>query len=90
MYVYFLLFYEIDLKASMAYTCPQDLDGFLPHLNKPDTKFRQTLGQDLLNYLAEPSNSIHCQDIGQLIDGLIPWMHSSNYKVGPLFIYLFF
>lgn len=65
----------------MAYNCPYDLDGFLPHLGKADTKFRQTLGQDLLNYLAEPSNSIYCQDIGQLVDGLIPWMQSSNYKV---------
>ncbi|XP_031328724.1 CLIP-associating protein-like isoform X4 [Photinus pyralis] len=65
----------------MAYVCPKDLDGFMPHLPKADTKFRQQLGIDLLAYLDEPSNSIICQDIGQLIDGLIPWMQSSNYKV---------
>ncbi|XP_071053520.1 CLIP-associating protein isoform X4 [Onthophagus taurus] len=65
----------------MAYVCPKDLDGFLPLLSKADTKFRQQVGQDLLSYLAEPSNSILCQDIGQFIDGLIPWMQSSNYKV---------
>ncbi|KAF5301656.1 hypothetical protein FQA39_LY10703 [Lamprigera yunnana] len=65
----------------MAYICPKDLDGFMPHLPKADTKFRQQVGADLLAYLDEPSNSIICQDIGQLIDGLIPWMQSSNYKV---------
>ncbi|XP_017770144.1 PREDICTED: CLIP-associating protein isoform X3 [Nicrophorus vespilloides] len=65
----------------MAYRCPTDLDEFLPHLPKADTKFRQQLGVDLLAFLAEPSNPITCQDIGQLVDGLIPWMQSSNYKV---------
>lgn len=65
----------------MAYSCPKDLDGFLPHLSKPDTKFRQQVGADLIAYLAEPSNSTICHDIGQLIDGLLPWLHSSNYKV---------
>lgn len=65
----------------MAYNCPRDLDGFLPHLSKADTKFRQQVGVDLIAYLAEPSNSTVCQDIGQMVDGLIPWMQSSNYKV---------
>lgn len=71
----------------MAYTCPYDLDGFLPHLGKHDTKFRQTLGADLLNYLSDPTNSIVCQDIGQFVDGLIPWMQSSNYKVSSCFFH---
>ncbi|XP_049819238.1 CLIP-associating protein isoform X3 [Aethina tumida] len=65
----------------MAYHCPRDLDGFMPLLSKPDTRFRQQVGTDLLAYLAEPSNPIVCQDIGQFIDELIPWMQSSNYKV---------
>ncbi|XP_056638130.1 CLIP-associating protein isoform X3 [Diorhabda sublineata] len=65
----------------MAYTRPKDLDGFFVHLSKPDTKFRQQLGVDLLSFLAEPSNPIDCQDIGLFVDGLIPWMQSSNYKV---------
>ena len=70
----------------MAYTVPRDLDGFKPHLCKADTKFRQQVGQDLLNYLAEPENSIVCQDIGQMIDDIIPWMQSSNYKVRILML----
>jgi CLIP-associating protein 1/2 len=65
----------------MAYTPPKDLDGFIPHLTKADTRFRLQVGTDLLAFLAEPSNPIVCQDIGLLIDGLIPWMQSSNYKV---------
>lgn len=65
----------------MAYSCPTELDGFLPHLSKQDTKFRQQLGTDLLSFLAEPSNSIVCQDIGQFIDSLIPWLQNCNHKV---------
>lgn len=53
----------------------------MPLLPKADTKFRQQVGTDLLAFLAEPENPIACQDIGQFIDALIPWMHSSNYKV---------
>lgn len=34
----------------------------------------------LLN-LAEPSNSIQCQDFAQVVDGLITWIQSSKYKV---------
>lgn len=73
--------FNICRTPKMAYICPRDLDGFMPHLSKHDTKFRQQVGTDLLAFLAEPSNSIICQDIGQFIDGLIPWMQSSNYKV---------
>lgn len=65
----------------MASHSARDLDGFLPLLQKSDTRIRQQVGTDLLAFLAEPSNPIVCQDIGQFIDGLIPWMQSSNYKV---------
>lgn len=68
----------------MAYTCPRDLDGFAVYLTKPDTRLRQQLGQDLLTFLAEPANSITCQDIGQFIDSLVPWTQNSNFKVASL------
>nr|CAI5847559.1 unnamed protein product [Callosobruchus analis] len=65
-----------------AYTNrPQDLDGFIPYLSRQDLLFRQQLGADLLNYLAEPTNSVQCEDIGQFIDDLVPWMQSMNHKV---------
>ncbi|KAH1014831.1 hypothetical protein HUJ05_012655 [Dendroctonus ponderosae] len=68
----------------MAYSCPRDLDGFAPLLSKPDTLLRQQLGQDLLNFLAEPANPISCEDIGQFIESLVPWTNNSNYKVASL------
>lgn len=71
----------------MAYSQPRDLDGFIPHLTKADTKFRLQVGGDLLTFLGEPSNSIECEDIGKFVDGLIPWMQSSNYKVSTFHIF---
>lgn len=65
----------------MAYIRPKDLDGFMTLLPKNDTRLRQQIGKDLLEFLAEPSNPIVCQDIGLFIDGLIPWLQSSNFKV---------
>ncbi|CAH1986214.1 unnamed protein product [Acanthoscelides obtectus] len=66
----------------MAYNSrPQSLDGFTPYLSRQDLLFRQQLGADLLTYLAEPTNSVQCEDIGQFIDDLVPWMQSMNHKV---------
>jgi CLIP-associating protein 1/2 len=60
---------------------PKDMDGFLPLLATADTKTKLTLAMNLINYLGDPDNSIECSDIGQFIDGLVPWMQSSNNKV---------
>ncbi|XP_069703536.1 CLIP-associating protein 1 isoform X4 [Periplaneta americana] len=60
---------------------PRDMDGFLPLLSTTDTKTKLTLAMNLINYLGDPDNSIECSDIGQFIDGLVPWMQSSNNKV---------
>lgn len=60
---------------------PRDLDGFQPLLSTADTKRKLQIGTDLITYLGDPSNPIDCLDIGLFIDGLIPWMHSNNFKV---------
>ena len=60
---------------------PRDMDGFLPLLATTDTKTKLTVAMNLMNYLGDPNNSIECSDIGQFIDGLVPWMQSSNNKV---------
>lgn len=60
---------------------PRDLDGFQPLLSTADTKRKYEIGCDLITYLGDPSNPIDCLDIGLFIDGLIPWMHSNNFKV---------
>lgn len=65
----------------MAYIRPKDLDGFMDLLPKNDTRLKQQIGKDLLEFLAEPSNPIVCQDIGHFIDALIPWLQNSNFKV---------
>jgi CLIP-associating protein 1/2 len=61
---------------------PKDMDGFLPLLVTTDTRIKLTVAMNLINYLGDPNNSIECSDIGQFIDGLVPWMQSSNNKVG--------
>lgn len=66
----------IDMALS-----PKDMDGFLPLLATTDTRTKLTLAMNLINYLGDPGNSIECSDIGQFIDGLVPWMQSSNNKV---------
>ncbi|XP_063217673.1 CLIP-associating protein 1-B isoform X2 [Bacillus rossius redtenbacheri] len=65
----------------MAAYNARDMDGFMALLTSTDTKAKLTIANNLINYLAEPDNSIECSDIGQVIDSLIPWMQSSNNKV---------
>ena len=67
---------------------PKDLDGFQPLLSTADTKRKLQIGTDLITYLGDPSNPIDCLDIGLFIDGLIPWMHSNNFKVRTSFLVL--
>nr|XP_053645033.1 CLIP-associating protein 1-like isoform X5 [Cherax quadricarinatus] len=57
------------------------LDQFTPLLGTSDTRKKIALGTDIINYLELPSNSIECDDIGHFIDGLVPWLQSSNFKV---------
>lgn len=57
------------------------MDDFLPLLLTTDTRKRITIGGDILKFLAEPDNSIQCDDIGHFIDGVVPWMQNSNFKV---------
>ncbi|KAK8391257.1 hypothetical protein O3P69_017127 [Scylla paramamosain] len=57
------------------------LDLFTPQLSTTDTRKKIALGTEIINYLGVPSNSIECDDIGHFIDGLVPWLQSSNFKV---------
>ena len=61
------------------------LDQFYQDLSTTDTKKKLTVGQNIINYLEDDSNSIDCEDIGGFIDGLVPWMQSSNFKVNNPF-----
>ena len=57
------------------------LDDFYPDLSSTDTKKKLTVGQNIINYLETSDGDISCEDIGGFIDGLVPWMQSSNFKV---------
>ena len=57
------------------------LDLFLPLLATTDTKKKLSISNDIINYLDQAGNSIECEDIGGFIDGVIPWMNQSNFRV---------
>lgn len=69
----------------MAYQKPSDLDGFITQMNKSDMRIKTQLAEDLVTYLSDYENSIVCSDMGLLIDGLIPWMTGSHFKVSIFF-----
>lgn len=60
---------------------PRDMDGFMPLLSSTDIKTKMTVGNNLLTYLGDSSNTIECQDIGLFIDNVIPWLGNGNAKV---------
>lgn len=80
---------ETCLLATMAVN-PHDMDGFMPLLSTTDIKKKLNVGSLLLNYLGDATKSIECQDIGQFIDNIIPWLSNGNPKVTNLFYILSF
>lgn len=71
----------------MAYQKPNDLDGFIGQMGKADMRIRAQLAEDLVNYLSDSENSLVCTDLGMLIDGLIPWLSGSHFKVLHTYIH---
>ncbi|XP_058839052.1 CLIP-associating protein isoform X5 [Topomyia yanbarensis] len=65
----------------MAYYKPTDIDGFITQMTKTDMRVKAQLAEDLVLYLNDSENSIECVDLGLLIDGLIPWMVGSHFKI---------
>ncbi|KAK9504374.1 hypothetical protein O3M35_010721 [Rhynocoris fuscipes] len=61
----------------------KDMDSFLGLLSTTDTKQKLVIGLELLTYLQNGS-SIECQDIGHVVDSLLPWIQSSNFKVSQM------
>ncbi|XP_021373912.1 CLIP-associating protein 1-like isoform X12 [Mizuhopecten yessoensis] len=57
------------------------LDDFLPNVITQDTRKRIQAHGDLIPYLSDPHSSLTCGDIDELINGLVGWVNSSNYKV---------
>lgn len=72
-------------NLKMAYQKPVDIDGFVGMMAKADMRVKAQLAEDLVAYLSDQENSIVSNDLGLLIDGLMPWLTGSHYKV----IYIF-
>lgn len=71
----------------MAYAKPTDLDGFIILMGKSDMRIKAQLAEDLVNYLSDYENSILCNDMGLLIDALLPWLTGSHFKVSVFFYF---
>lgn len=71
------------------------LEGILAAVNSQDTQKRLKAAEDLSTYLSDPSNRIEFIGFDKLLDGLVAWVNSSNFKVGKrrkwfTFLMLFF
>ena len=58
------------------------LNDLVLQLNTNDTKKKLGVGQEIIDYLGKPDNPVECEDLGGFIDTLVPFMQSSNFKVG--------
>lgn len=62
------------------------IDQFTALLSTTDTRKKISVGTDIINYLGVPTNTIESDDIGQFIDGMVPWLQSSNFKVSVILL----
>ena len=47
-----------------------------------DTKKKLSVGQQIIDYLGAGDNQVSgSDDVGTLVDTLVPWLNSSNFKV---------
>ena len=65
----------------MASVRADSLDDFLPYVQSSDTKKRLHTYEQLVGYLRCSYTSLECRNMEKMIDGLIAWISSSNYKV---------
>lgn len=73
----------------MAYHKPTDIDGFVNQMSKADMRVKALLAEDLVAYLGDYENSIVSDDLGLLVDGLLPWLTGSHYKVSLRYSFSF-
>lgn len=74
----------------MAYHKPNDIDTFVLHMAKADMRVKAMLAEDLVQYLSDSENSIESEDLGLLIDALMPWLTGSHFKVCAAIFFFFF
>ncbi|KAL3837045.1 hypothetical protein ACJMK2_022432 [Sinanodonta woodiana] len=57
------------------------LDDFVPNIVTQDTRKRLQAHSDLVPYLGDPRSSLQCDSFDAVIEGLLGWVNSSNYKI---------
>ncbi|XP_031628993.1 CLIP-associating protein isoform X3 [Contarinia nasturtii] len=65
----------------MAYQKPTSIDEFVSIMAKADMRVKTQLAEDLVAYLNDQDNSIVSNDLGLLIDSLMPWLTGSHFKI---------
>ncbi|XP_037035813.1 CLIP-associating protein isoform X12 [Bradysia coprophila] len=65
----------------MAYHKPQNIDDFVLLMAKADMRVKAQLAEDLVAYLSDMENSIVSNDLGLLVDNLMPWLIGSHFKI---------
>jgi len=71
----------------MASVRADTLDDFLPYIESSDTKKRLHTYEQLVGYLRCSYTSLECRNMEKVIDALIAWISSSNYKVNHVFVF---
>ena len=64
------------------------LNDMVLQLSTNDTKKKLSIRQDIIDYLGHPDNSVECDDLGSVIDTLVPFMQSANFKVCNSLVYM--
>ncbi len=62
----------------------ETLDRFVDAVNQQDTHKKLKAAEEILSYFNDRENSIEFSGIDKLIDGLLAWASSSNFRVSML------
>ena len=67
--------------GKMATLKADTLEDFMPHVLTSDTKRRLQTYTSLVDYLQSPGTTLACHEFDKMVDGLVNWINSSNFKV---------
>lgn len=57
------------------------LESFLVAIEQQDTHKRLKAAEEIIPYVNDPDNSLDFPDVERMVDGLLGWAGSSNFKV---------
>lgn len=62
------------------------LEEITAAVHSQDTQKRLRAAEDLTNYLNDPSSSLEFLGFDKLLDGIVTWINSSNYRVSNFLV----